>query len=288
MTYRYTEGRCGAAVINIFVLDEDTVAAEKLAAIIEQAIPEAEVESFTDGRECVRYAKVRVPDIVFLEIRMETLSGLQAAQKLQQINPRVNIIFATEYDEYARDAFAMHASGFITKPVTEEKILFEFEHLRYPMEKEKGPGIRVRTFGNFEVFCGNEVINFKYSKSKEVFAYLVDRLGAMVAKDEIIAVIWEDSKPGEHDSYFRNIRSDLLRTFDKYGARDVLATRWGYLGVVPSLIECDYYDYLKEDKRNPGKKSGILLRQYRGEYMSQYSWSEATNSSLRQAYNSLS
>ena len=273
---------------NIFVLDDEPLATEGLAAIIEKVIPEADVESFTNGRECIRFAKIKVPDIVFLEIRMEPLSGLQAAEQLQNINPQVNLIFVSGYDEYARDAMAMHASGFITKPVTEEKVLFEYEHLRYPVQKKAGPGIRVRTFGNFEVFCGNEVINFKYSKSKEVFAYLVDRLGAMVAKDEIIAVIWEDSKPGEHDSYFRNIRSDLLRTFDKYGAKDVLATRWGYLGVVPQLIECDYYDYLKEDKRSPGKKSGILLRQYRGEYMSQYSWSEATNSSLRQAYNSLS
>ncbi len=273
---------------NIFVLDEEPLEAESLAEIIEKVIPEADVESFADGRECIRYAKIKAPDIVFLEIRMEPLSGLQAAQQLQKIYPLVNIIFVTEYDEYARDAMAMHASGFITKPVTEEKILFEYEHLRHPVQEKRGPGIRVRTFGNFEVFCGNEVINFKYSKSKEVFAYLIDRLGAMVAKDEIIAVIWEDSKPGEHDSYFRNIRSDLLRTFEKYDAKDVLATRWGYLGVVPQMIECDYYDYLKEDKRNPGKKSGILLRQYRGEYMSQYSWSEATNSSLRQAYNSLS
>ncbi len=272
---------------NIFVLDDEPLAADGLAAIIEKVIPDAEIESFTDCRECIRYAKIRIPDIVFLEIKMK-MSGLQAAEQFQQINPQVNIIFTTESDEYARDALNMHASGYITKPVTEEKVLFEYEHLRYQVQKKAGPKIRVRTFGNFELFYGNEVINFKYSKSKEVFAYLVDRLGAMVAKDEIIAVIWEDSKPGEHDSYFRNIRSDLLRTFEKYDAKEVLSTRWGYLGVVPQMIECDYYDYLKEDKRNPGKKSGILLRQYRGEYMSQYSWSEATNSSLRQAYNSLS
>jgi hypothetical protein len=60
------------------------------------------------------------------------------------------------------------------------------------------------------------------------------------------------------------------------------------MGVVPKLIECDYYDYLKEDRSSSGKSGGVLLRQYRGEYMSQYSWSEATNSSLRQAYSRLS
>ena len=273
---------------NIMVLDHGPHAADDLAQIIEKVIPDADIEIFTDSRECIRYAKIKTPDIVFLEIKLEPFSGPEAAKQLQNINPLVNIIFTTEQVEYALDAFAMHVSGFIKKPVTAEKVLCEYEHLRYPLRKEAGPKIRVRTFGNFEVFCGNEVINFKYSKSKEVFAYLIDRLGAMVTKDEIIAVIWEDSKPGEHDSYFRNIRADLLRTFGKYDAKDVLATRWGYLGVVPKLIECDYYDYLKEDRSSSGKSGGVLLRQYRGEYMSQYSWSEATNSSLRQAYSRLS
>ena len=157
------------------------------------------------------------------------------------------------------------------------------------------PSGDLRQNGSHRFFCGAVATIDYYANGKLQFLfaagsrlYLIDRLGAMVTKDEIIAVIWEDSKPGEHDSYFRNIRADLLRTFGKYDAKDVLATRWGYLGVVPKLIECDYYDYLKEDRSSSGKSGGVLLRQYRGEYMSQYSWSEATNSSLRQAYSRLS
>lgn len=60
-------------------------------------------------------------DIAFLDIRMRSMTGLELARKLKDIHPKINIIFVTGYDEYAGEAMRLHASGYIEKPVTEEK-----------------------------------------------------------------------------------------------------------------------------------------------------------------------
>lgn len=71
-------------------------------------------------------------DIAFLDIETPVINGIQLAKKLKKVNPLVNIIFVTAYDTYALDAYKLHASGYITKPVNESKIKEELDGLRYP------------------------------------------------------------------------------------------------------------------------------------------------------------
>ena len=67
-----------------------------------------------------------------------------------------------------------------------------FENLRFPIAKSKKL-LRIKCFGNFEVFCKDVPVVFGRSKAKEVFAYLVDRHGAGVNTAELCAILWEDS-----------------------------------------------------------------------------------------------
>ena len=82
---------------------------------------------------------------------------------------------------------------------------------------------------------------------------------------ELQAVIFEDS--GNHDSYMKSLRRDLLETLESIGCGDVIAQQRGKLGIMPDKLDCDYYDWCD------GKRTGIV---WHGEYMAQYSWSEYT------------
>lgn len=66
--------------------------------------------------------------------------------------------------------------------------------------------------------------------------------------------------------------SALRKDLEAAGAGDVIVKGWNQWAVDVSKIKCDYYDYLKND---PG-----AVRQFRGEYMSQYSWAEMTTGEL--------
>ena len=262
----------------IYAIDDEELALEGLAGAIKRVAPEEQVFGTTDVREALRIAEQLTPDVVFLDIEMQEINGIEAAKRFQVINPAINIIFTTGYSQYAPDAFLLRASGYILKPVTTEKVRKELENLRIKAapagKKTVDSAIRVRTFGNFEVYHGDEPLKFHYEKTKELFAYLIDRQGALCSNQEIIAVLWEDAPKNSRDSYFRNLKADLLQTLRTCGHEDIVLQKRGALGIRIDGVSCDYFQSLEAASR------GEDVPLYLGEYMSQYSWAEVTNSYL--------
>lgn len=74
---------------------------------------------------------------------MREINGIHLAKALKDIFPKTNIVFVTGYSEYMCQAFSIHASGYIMKPVTPEKIKKELNNLRYPIKKEKSKLIHI-------------------------------------------------------------------------------------------------------------------------------------------------
>lgn len=259
--------------MKIIAVDDEKIALEGLMDIIGEIVPEADLHGFRNGKDALEYVEAKECQIAFLDIQMRDMDGIMLAKKLKLLNPKINIIFTTGFAEYAGEAFKIHASGYITKPVTREKIQQEIEELRHPVLRENNKKLRVQAFGNFEVFMEEKPLKFKYSKTKEMFAYIIDRKGAMCTNGELIGILWEDEEQStRHSSYLKNLRADLLSTLRKYKMEHVIVRQRGNIGVVPEEIQCDYYEWLK------GTAYGINA--YRGEYMQQYSWSELTHGKM--------
>lgn len=249
--------------MKIIVVDDEQIALEGLMTVISEVAPAAELNGFEYPKDALEYVDSHECNIAFLDIEMVEMSGVELAEQLKKRNPDINIIFATGFEEYRKEAYDLHASGYITKPVTTEKVKKELFDLRRPIPNRKR--MRVQTFGNFEAYIDGKPIAFKYNKTKELLAYLVDRKGALCTSAELQAVIFEDE--GGHESYMKSLRRDLLETLETAGCGNVISQQRGKLGVVPDALDCDYYDWCE------GKRMGII---WHGEYMAQYSWSEYT------------
>lgn len=249
--------------MKIIVVDDESIALEGLLDIIWEIVPDAEVNGFEYPEDALAFAELQKCDIAFLDVEMAGMSGIELARRLKQYNHDINIIFATGFDEYYKEAYDLHASGYLTKPITADKVKRELDDLRRPIPKQKR--MRVQAFGNFEVYVDNYPIAFKYSKTKELLAYLIDRRGALCTIGELQAVIFEDDNG--HGTYMKSLRRDLLETLETVGCENVIACQRGKLGVIPDRLQCDYYDWYD------GKRTGIV---WQGEYMMQYSWGEYT------------
>lgn len=247
--------------MNVIVVDDEPIVLAMETAMIKKVLPEAEVGSFHSAEEALEYAAEKSPAIAFLDINLAQSNGLILTRRLQELNPKINIIFCTGYSEYALDALELYCSGYLMKPVTEEKIRKAVSRLRYPVEHEK-KGLYVQCFGNFEVFYNGSPVSFKYGRTKELLAYLIDRNGVLVSTKEIMSVLFGDE---DKSSYFRNLRADLLAVLQKLGAEDVIIQSWGKMGIDKKKIACDYFRYLAGEKEP-----------FQGEYMSQYSFSDKT------------
>ena len=173
--------------------------------------------------------------IIFLDIEMPGISGLEAAEVLQKRYKRLNVVFVTGHPEYSFPAHNVHPSGFLTKPVDEQDILRELKHLRYPIEEPKSQ-IRVRC-SPFAVFAGNKLFAFKSNRTVELFAYLVYRNGAFCTNGELLGVLWEGDT--DRNGRLRQLIMDMRDCLKDIGAENIIIKKYGKIGINTDLIEID-------------------------------------------------
>ena len=139
--------------------------------------------------------------------------------------------------------------------------------------QKKQKRVFAHTFGNFELFVDGRPVAFKYSRTKELVAVLVNNRGAQTTNGEIIACLWEDDgDPDKKASYLSNLRQDLQNTFTRLRLNGVILKQRGSLAIAADRIECDLYDWLEN--------KGSSRYHYLGDYMNQYSWPEYVHAEL--------
>jgi two-component SAPR family response regulator len=253
----------------VFVLDDEPLLLRKLKRTIEEVLPEAEVRDFTRVSAAVKMMEKEdiIPDILFLDIEMPGISGMKFAEKIVAQNPNSNIIFCTSYPQYAIDAIQLHVEGYmgyLLKPITRNAVEKEISYIT--RKKDISQVISVKCFGNFDVFYQGEPIHFKRTKTKELFAFLIDRNGAGVTAKQICVNLWDSSSDEKRNiNYLYQLFDDVRNTFEEIGAENVLVRNGYYYSLDIRKISCDYYDFLQNG-----------TPKFFGEYMMQYSWAEET------------
>ena len=250
-------------------VDDEALMLGALAAAVEASPDITSVAKFSDCESALEYAQNNPIDVAFLDINMRGMGGLALAEKIVAACPVCKIVFCTGYAEYAIPAFKLHASGYLMKPISAEDVQREIDNIKGLRQKEKP--LTVKCFGNFEVYAKGEKLVFKRLKSKELLAFLVDRNGAGMTAKQICAVLFpDDTDDSKNAAYLRQLVMDLKNTLKSGGAEGVLCHETPCYRVDTSLIKCDYISYLEHGKP-----------EFHGEYMTQYSWAEATCAMLQ-------
>ena len=238
-----------------------------LGALVKAISASPDIKSVTKFSSCedaLQFVKENHVDVAFLDINMRGMGGLALAEHIIAAAPDCKIVFCTGYEEYAIPAFKLHASGYLMKPISAEDVQAEINNIKGVRQKEKL--LTVSCFGDFEVYVGEKKLVFKRLKTKELFAFLVDRRGAGMTAKQICAVLFpDDTDDSKNASYLRQLVMDLKNTLKSVSAESVLRHETPCYRVDTSLIECDYFSYLETGKP-----------EFRGEYMMQYSWAEET------------
>ncbi len=250
-------------------VDDEALMLGALVAAIEASPDITEVVKFSDCEVALEFAKNNHIDIAFLDINMRGMGGLALAESITSARPDCKIVFCTGYEEYAIPAFKLHASGYLMKPISAEDVQGEINNIKGIHKNAKL--LTVKCFGNFEAYAKGETLVFKRLKTKELFAFLIDRNGAGMTAKQICAVLFpDDSDDVKNSAYLRQLVMDLKNTLKAVGAEAVLCHDTPCYRVDTDLIKCDYTSYLETGKP-----------EFHGEYMTQYSWAEETCAMLQ-------
>ena len=257
----------------ILAVENDKKALEKLSGHIRSAHPDAELICLDSSPAALASAREKEIDVAFLRTDLSEMNGLLLGSYLKELYPFINLIFLTDEKSDAFEAMAMRASGCLLLPATGKAVSGELEELRYQPGQKNNRRIFAQTFGNFDLFIDGKPVAFKYTRTKEVVALLINNRGSQTTNGEIIASLWEDDgDPEKKMSYLSNIRQDLMNTLTKLKARDIILKQRGSMAIATDRIDCDLYDWLEKKQKS--------RYQYLGDYMNQYSWAEYIHAEL--------
>src|SRR5262249_43594514 len=115
--------------IKTLIVDDEAIARERVRRFLEA---ESDIEILGEcrnGREAVTAIKKLQPDLVFLDIQMPQMGGFEVLSALDaQHLPAV--VFVTAYDQYAIQAFSVHALDYLLKPFNQERFRQSLSHVR--------------------------------------------------------------------------------------------------------------------------------------------------------------
>ncbi len=251
----------------IFItVDDEPYALKDLMDSLEEVAPDVNIQGFSAPSKALEFAKTENVDIAFLDIEMCGMNGLELARKLKEIYGKTNIIFVTGFSEHALEAFAAHACGYLLKPVSPSAIKESLDYLYHPIKLES-KGLRVQTFGNFEVFYNEAPLRFPRSKSKELFAYLIYKRGTSSTIKELMGVLFEDKTYNlSMQNQMQTLISTMMKVLNEVNAGDIVVRNFNSLSVNMSKINCDFYRFLNWEID--------AINAYTGEFMANYSWAE--------------
>ncbi|MCR5576846.1 MAG: response regulator [Oscillospiraceae bacterium] len=254
-------------------VDDESARAEEAVALCLSLPQIDDAVGFTRPLEALSWLEEHSADLALLDIRMPEMDGLALAAEIRRLRPDMALIFLTAHAEYAVEAFALHVSGYLLKPLDRERLAAEVEYVRSAAAKTPAARVTAKTFGNFDLLVDGQPVRFETAKCKELLAYLVDRQGSCVTRAEAVSVLWEDrpydrGMQKQMDVYIRRLRS-TLRT---YGIEDIFELQRGTMRILPEKIDCDAWRFFDGD--------GEVIRRYRGEYMNGYSWASLMESEL--------
>ncbi|OME12227.1 hypothetical protein BSK60_19400 [Paenibacillus odorifer] len=182
------------------LVDDERLALVKLEFMLKK-IPSLHIAaSYTDPSQAIQEAPSYHPDVIFIDIEMPEINGLQAAEMLQEACPNANIIFVTAYNHYAVEAFEINALDYILKPVRNDRLLKAVQRLEERLSLAPKiiiatEEVTIRCLQSLRFERGGQSLNnlrWRTSKAQELFAFLLHNRNRFVSKDMLIELLWPD------------------------------------------------------------------------------------------------
>ncbi len=116
--------------LRVLIADDDMGMRTIMRKIVDRVEDFLLVAEAADGQTALELVEKLKPDVVFLDVEMPVMTGVECARAIQDMDPGIIIIFATAHDTYMSDAFEVYAFDYLIKPFKVERVIQTLERAR--------------------------------------------------------------------------------------------------------------------------------------------------------------
>lgn len=141
--------------IRALIVDDEPLARTGVRQLLDSVEDIHIIGEAGDGPEAVRQIQEEAPDLVFLDVQMPEMSGLEVVREVG-VDKMPMTIFVTAYDEYALDAFDAHALDYLLKPIDEERLAEALDRARTQLQRAEAEDLSDRLRAVLDRYAADE------------------------------------------------------------------------------------------------------------------------------------
>ena len=297
--------------MKVILIDDEKPALQHLERLL---LKDGRLEiagKYTSARRGLEHLEQEKADVVFLDIGMPEMNGLEAGEYIAGLDRNIRIVYVTAYSDYAIEAFELNAADYLLKPVTSQRLSKTLERLEIrreqaDMQPERLPQtlpvpaasikqISILCFKRLEFMDTREPgrkMQWRTSKAQEVFALLLHNRGQWILKDMIVDLVWPDFNPEKavtnlHTTVY-HIRK-LLKAWEmevlvEFSQERYRLTKENVL-LDQEEFELGYRSTPVESDEEWTRREAVL-QLYRGDYLEEhhYDWAETRRKEQQARY----
>ncbi|MFC3748877.1 response regulator [Paenibacillus sp. GCM10012306] len=277
------------------LIDDEPLALTHLAEELQHLSEIEVIGTFRSPKQALKHILQEQPEVVFLDIEMPEMSGIELAEHILQQLPNTHIVFVTVFDDYAVKAFELNSLDYLLKPLQTERLAKTISRLNSAATgtvPATDPVFKIHCFGCLKFEQAGQpkaAVRWKTFRAQELFCFLLQNRGKPVRKEVLLERLWPgvEWKRGVTQLYtaIYQIRKQLQAEYiniqisnleegymlELNGAVVDIETWEKQLAVAPALNEFTLATHLQ------------IASLYKGDYFGEYAfeWAEMERTRLR-------
>lgn len=282
--------------MRVCILDDEIYAVKLLEKKLNSITGIEICGTFTEPNTALTELRKLKPDVLFLDMDLLEVNGIQFAEKLLEEQLRIEVVFVTAHTQFALDAFDVNAADYLLKPVQTERLeravaraaeRVELYKQKIEQSKCENNPFKVYVFGALRLISkdGSE-FKWRTRKGKELFAFLWHNQAKPVHKSKVIDALWPEMDAEKAISLLYTTVYQLRKKMKDAGIKEnpIKLKNDSYSLVISSLSsDVEELNSLIKENARSDQQAEKILELYAGDYLEEedYLWAYQTRLKLK-------
>lgn len=282
--------------MKILLIDDEEMSLDFNEIMLKELGGVEVVGKFTNPYFALERLEVMDVDVVFLDMEMGAVNGLELAGIIRSKYSHIEIMFVTAHAQYALKAFEVNAVDYLLKPLNKKRLKRAIERIKEKLDlyKEskkqlafKEANFYMKTFGGFHLLDNQQnIVKWRTKKVKELFLFLWQHNGAPIHKAVVMEQLWPEIHAEKAAKLLHTTVYQLRKTFKEQGIEDAVQFNNDHysLGLLIDS-DCTVLEGLLKDNEMESSEVEQILTLYKGDFLEEadFRWVTPIQQRLRQS-----